>query len=163
MNRRLWRLNSVNMLATACVALWSSTAMANQWARLDYNISLDGRARDTVFIELFDDKPITRNNFMAYVNGGKYNGMFMHRLSKDFVMQGGAFYPGWVAEPTLASFPWSLRSDSAVQVDLDGNPATANPQILNEYSVGQTRSNVRGTLAMARVGGRSTARRASGL
>jgi cyclophilin family peptidyl-prolyl cis-trans isomerase len=147
-------LNSVILLAAAGVALVSSSAaLANQWARLDYNISLDGRARDTVFIELFDDKPITRNNFMAYVNGGKYNGMFMHRLSHNFVMQGGAFYPGWVAEPTLPSFPWSLRSDSAVQVDLDGNPATANPQILNEYSVGQTRSNVRGTLAMARVGG----------
>jgi cyclophilin family peptidyl-prolyl cis-trans isomerase len=157
MNWRLWRLNAGTVLATAWIALASSTAMANQWARLDYNISLDGRARDTVFIELFDDKPITRNNFMAYVNGGKYNGMFMHRLARDiqgqnFVMQGGAFYPGWVAEPTLPSFPWSLRSDSAVQVDLDGNPATANPQITNEYSVGQTRSNVRGTLAMARVG-----------
>jgi cyclophilin family peptidyl-prolyl cis-trans isomerase len=68
------------------------------------------------------------------------------------VMQGGAFYPGWVAEPTLPSFPWSLRSDAAVRVDLDGNPATSNPMIANEYSVGQFRSNVRGTLGMARVG-----------
>lgn len=140
-------------LAALCIAASSLAAQANQFVRLDYSINLDGRSRDTVFIELFDDKPITRDNFMAYTNAGKYNGMFMHRLSKDFVMQGGAFYPGWVAEPTLPSFPWSLRSDSAVQVDLDGNPATANPQITNEYSVGQIRSNVRGTLAMARVGG----------
>ena len=127
-------------------------AGANQFVRLDYSIDLDSRSRDTVFIEVFDDKPITRDNFMAYVNGGKYDGMFMHRLSKDFVIQGGAFYPGWVAEPTLPSFPWSLRSDAAVRVDLDGNPATSNPMIANEYSVGQARSNVRGTLGMARVG-----------
>lgn len=154
MNR--WAIDSEMVFRLCGAVLLAATfgpepADANQFVRLDYSINLDGRSRDRVFIEVFDDKPISRDNFMAYVNGDKYDGMFMHRLSKDFVMQGGAFYPGWVAEPTL-TFPWSLRSDVAVQVDLDGNPATPNPQIMNEYSVGQARSNVRGTLGMARLG-----------
>ncbi len=80
-------------LAAFCLALAPLAAEANQFVKLDYNLTLNSRSRDTVFIELFDDKPITTSNFMAYVNGGKYNGMFMHRLSHGFVMQGGAFYP----------------------------------------------------------------------
>lgn len=137
----------------ACGLLVPLAAQANQFAMLDYNLTVGSRGRDTVFFELFDDKPVTSTNFMNYVNGGNYDGMFMHRLSHGFVMQGGAFYPEYQEEPTIPSFPWSLKSTSDVQVDLDGNPATANPEIVNEYSVGTTRSNVRGTLAMARRSG----------
>jgi len=77
-----------------CLALMPAAAHANQFVKLDYNLTLSNRSRDTVFLELFDDKPITTSNFLAYVNGGKYDGMFMHRLSHGFVMQGGGFYPG---------------------------------------------------------------------
>ncbi|MCI0331646.1 MAG: peptidylprolyl isomerase [Planctomycetes bacterium] len=107
------------------------------------------RSRDTAFIELFDDKPLTQANFMQYVNGDKYDGTIMHRLAEDFVIQGGGFYPVFVDEPP----PVYVSLDPTATVDLDGNPATANPTVVNEYSVGTTRSNVKGTIAMARVGG----------
>jgi cyclophilin family peptidyl-prolyl cis-trans isomerase len=139
--------------AALCLGLAPLAAQANQFVKLDYNLTLASRSRDTVFIELFDDKPITRDNFMAYVNGDKYDGMMMHRLSHGFVMQGGGFYPQYQSEPTLSDVPYSLKSSPDVQVDLDGNSATPNPEIVNEYSVGTTRSNVRGRLAMARRGG----------
>jgi cyclophilin family peptidyl-prolyl cis-trans isomerase len=144
-----WRVCAVTLF----LGLAPLAAQANQFVKLDYNLTLGNRSRDTVFIELFDDKSITRDNFMAYVNGGKYDGMFMHRLSHGFVMQGGGFYPQYQSEPTLSDVPYSLKSSPDVQVDLDGNPATPNPEIVNEYSVGTTRSNVRGMLAMARRGG----------
>jgi cyclophilin family peptidyl-prolyl cis-trans isomerase len=138
-----------------CVAgslLLLPTAEANQFVKLDYNLTAGDRGRDTVFFELFDDKPITTSNFMSYTNAGKYDGMFMHRLSHGFVMQGGGFYPQYQSEPTIVApdVPWSLKTTPDVLVDLDGNPATANPVIPSEYLVGTERSNIRGTVAMAR-------------
>ena len=35
--------------------------------------------------------PLTVDNFLAYVNGGFYNGTIFHRVVKDFVVQGGGF------------------------------------------------------------------------
>lgn len=148
----LGRLNTA-ALAVALALTGNYAANANQFVQLDYNLTLSGRSRDTVFFELFNDKPLTSANFMQYVNGGKWDGMFMNRLSHGFVMQGGGFYPEYQAEPSIPSVPWSLKSSADVRVDLDGNPATANPTVVNEYAVGSTRSNVRGTIAMARQGG----------
>ncbi|MGH8109186.1 MAG: peptidylprolyl isomerase [Arenimonas sp.] len=45
-----------------------------------------------IVLELFADKaPVTVNNFLAYVQSGHYNNTILHRISKDFVIQGGAY------------------------------------------------------------------------
>jgi cyclophilin family peptidyl-prolyl cis-trans isomerase len=143
----LWRcarLAAWGLLATSAI-----DATASQFVQLDYNLTLNSRSRDTVFIELFDDRPLTQANFMAYVNGGKFDGTFMHRLARNFVIQGGGFYPVFVAEPP----PVNVSLDPNAKVDLDGNPATPNPNVTNEYGNSPTRSNLTGTIAMARIGG----------
>jgi cyclophilin family peptidyl-prolyl cis-trans isomerase len=127
----------------------ASPSFGNVFVRLDYNLTLGNRSRDSVFIELFDDRPLTRDNFLQYVNGNHYNGTIMHRLAKNFVMQGGGFYPFVLNEPAPVSF--SLDPEAAV--DLDHNPLTPNPTVMNEYGNSPSRSNVRGTIAMARIGG----------
>lgn len=75
---------------------------------------------------LEDDAPITVANFLKYINEGNYENAFMHRLEKDFVVQGG----GWVfnegASPT---------------------PVKTNQPIQNEFKV----ANTRGTVAMAKL------------
>lgn len=87
-------------------------------------------------IELFDAAaPITVANFLSYVNSGAYDGSFFHRsasLNGDpnaavNIIQGGGFA---VSGNTLVSVP------------------TGSP-IQNEFS--PTRSNVRGTIAMAKT------------
>lgn len=81
-------------------------------------------------IELSDDTtPITASNFLRYVNEGLYNGTFIHRLERGFVIQGG----------------WLRFTES---------PPTATPiqtfgNIQNEFNV----SNQRGTIAMAKIPG----------
>ncbi len=80
-------------------------------------------------LELFDTvTPVTVQNFVNYVNSGAFNGSYFHRLSKDFVVQGGGYkfipYEGAVVIPT-------------------------NDPIVNEFSI----SNTRGTVSMAKVGG----------
>jgi cyclophilin family peptidyl-prolyl cis-trans isomerase len=126
----------------------TNAASANPFVRLDYNL-FTSRARGTVFIELFDDRPLTRDNFLAYVNGGKYDNSMMHRMVRNFVLQGGGFYPVEITEPP----PLYVSYDPTADIDLDGNPATPNPTVNNEFGNTPFRSNVKGTLAMAKVAG----------
>lgn len=81
---------------------------------------------DVVF-ELVDDAPITTDNFLQYVTDGFYNGTIFHRVVPGFVVQGGGFLPGNV------------------------QPTGIRPPIQNEFS--PDRSNVRATVAMAKLGG----------
>ena len=45
-------------------------------------------------IELFEDKtPITAANFIRLANDGFYDGMTFYRISDDFMIQGGRYFP----------------------------------------------------------------------
>ena len=81
-------------------------------------------------IELFDtDAPATVANFLSYVNSGRFDGTFIHRVVQNFIVQGGFFVFNEL-EQTVGS------------IALD-------PPIVNEFS----KSNLRGTVAMAKLGG----------
>ena len=48
----------------------------------------------TFKIELFEDKtPITAGNFIKLVNDGFYDGMTFYRISDDFMIQAGRYFP----------------------------------------------------------------------
>ncbi len=82
-------------------------------------------------IELFDTAaPATVANFLSYVQGNKFDGSFFHRSVPGFVLQGGGY---------------SINSTSNVVAAV---PTMA--PVINEFS--PTRSNVRGTVAMAKLG-----------
>ncbi len=68
--------------------------------------------------------PITSLNFMRYVNNGYYNNLIFHRVIPNFVVQGGGYDANMVGPNTLA--PIKLESGNGL-------------------------SNLRGTLAMARL------------
>ncbi len=74
---------------------------------------------------LADDAPLTVANFLGYVNAGSYNNALIHRSVPGFVIQTGGF---------TATLPI--------------NDIAAGPSVKNEFK----RSNVRGTLAMAKLG-----------
>ena len=76
-------------------------------------------------VELFDrTTPLTVANFLSYVNSGAYNNSFFHRSVSGFIIQGGGF------KDTFAAIP-------------------SSPPVINEFGA----SNLRGTLAMAKLGG----------
>jgi len=102
-----------------------SPASASTIVKMQFNVGLITPPIDTVYIELFDDTPITTANFLNYVNDGDYNGVVMHRLVPGFVLQGGGF-------------TWNGSSFAGIASD---------GQIQNEFG----RSNLRGTLAMAKL------------
>lgn len=73
--------------------------------------------------------PLTTTNFLNYANGGDWVDTFIHRSVPGFVVQGGGF-----KYPTGATGPSSVTQD---------------PAVLNEPGI----SNLRGTIAMAKLGG----------
>src|SRR4051794_6222471 len=94
-------------LAVAAASAFSARpVIASQFVRLDYNIVAVGRFRHTMFLELFDDRPLNVANFLAYVNADRYDGTFMHRLAlsnslSPVVIQGGGYYTKLDPEPNL--------------------------------------------------------------
>ena len=83
-------------------------------------------------IELFDTAaPMTVANFLSYMNSGAYDNSFIHRSVPGFIIQGGGY-------------TWNSALNQPVAV-------TAQAPVPNEFSA--TRSNLRGTIAMAKLGG----------
>jgi len=81
-------------------------------------------------IELFDSvTPLTVTNFLNYVQDGDYVNSIVHRSVPGFIIQGGGF-----------QYDADMDSFSSVPADAP---------IVNEFGL----SNVRGTLAMAKLGG----------
>ena len=89
-------------------------------------------ALGAIDVALFDTAaPLTVANFLTYMNSGAYSKSFIHRSVPGFIIQGGGY-------------TW----DSAVN-----NVAIIpkNAPVKNEFSA--SRSNLRGTIAMAKVPG----------
>ncbi len=124
MRKRLYAVAAAAVLVSIPTL---STASASTIVKMQFNLGLAGPPLDTVYIELFDDTPVTQANFLSYVNAGDYNNVVMHRMVPGFVLQGGGF-------------TWNGSSFT---------PINNNGPIVNEFG----RSNLRGTLAMAKLGG----------
>jgi len=120
-------------LTGTCIAilfsvLYATPVTANFILRMQTDLG-------AIDIEMFDTvAPQTVANFMNYVNDGDYEGTFFHRSIPGFVVQGGGY---------KANTPnGSILTDGASLIPTD-------PPVDNEFNL----SNLRGTIAMAKVGG----------
>jgi cyclophilin family peptidyl-prolyl cis-trans isomerase len=83
-------------------------------------------------IRLLDDAaPATVANFLTYATSGAYVNSFVHRSVPGFIVQGGGYR-------------WNNTTNSVFTLP-------ANAPVANEFSA--SRSNLRGTIAMAKLGG----------
>lgn len=83
----------------------------------------------TIVLELDKEKaPVSVANFAQYATDGAYDGTIFHRVISNFMIQGGGFTPDMAKRNT-------------------------RPGIVNEWQNGL--SNVRGSIAMARLGGQA--------
>jgi cyclophilin family peptidyl-prolyl cis-trans isomerase len=121
------RLRAFSWLAALAVmaAATMPAAQANTFVRVQ-------TSQGVIEIELFDnDAPITVANFLRYVRSGAYNNVFFHRSVQNFVIQTGGYR-------------WNNSNGQVEGVASFGT-------IQNEFNV--ARSPLRGTVAMAKVGG----------
>jgi peptidyl-prolyl cis-trans isomerase B (cyclophilin B) len=66
-----------------------------------------------ITIQLFDNKPITTQNFLKLVALGKYDNTVFHRVLKDFMIQGGALNKnGQLIDATWATIKDEIGSDN---------------------------------------------------
>ena len=98
--RQMHSLVRALIQALVLALCFSGVAQANTLVRISTSFG-------DFTLELFDEAaPVTVQNFLNYVQRGDYNGSYFHRLSKDFVLQGGGFrfqpYMGAVAINTDA-------------------------------------------------------------
>ena len=128
LSQRLANLSALSTLRgrLAIVALSSVIthgALASDIVRVDTDSG-------SFVLEMYaDTAPVTVANFLSYVNSGAYEDTIIHRKVNNFVIQGGGFY----YDPASSDI-------AAISV---------GPTIVNEFS----RSNTRGTIAMAKLGG----------
>jgi len=91
----------------------------------------DVRLRTTlgdIEIDLLEEEaPVTVANFLKYISDGDFDNVFFHRSVDNFIIQSGGF----------------------TFVDGEVDPVPADPPIVNEFGI----SNTRGTLAMAKLSG----------
>ena len=113
-------------------------------AKFETNAPLGGTADLTsndFYVELYDKSGAagtitsgTVSNFLSYVNDGSYDNSMIHRSVSDFVIQGGGFTAPSVAADQPGSDPVAIATKGTITNE-PGN------------------SNLRGTLAMAKLGG----------
>ncbi|MEL6383696.1 MAG: peptidylprolyl isomerase [Cyanobacteria bacterium J06626_18] len=103
-----------------------------------FDTSLAGGVTEVLlFDQAGEGAPLTVQNFVNYVEDGDYANTIIHRAVSDFVVQGGGFTVNGVG---TASNP----ADAVGVIPTD-------PPVQNEFS--PDRSNLRGTIAMAKQGG----------
>jgi cyclophilin family peptidyl-prolyl cis-trans isomerase len=113
--------------------LWCGCMFGAVWADTVVQFNINGSINglygtvNNYRVQLLDSQaPITVANFLTYVNNHNYDNTIIHRSVSDFIIQGGGFTNQLAAVVSYGP-------------------------IQNEFS--STRPNVRGTIAMAKVGG----------
>ena len=107
----------------------ATVTLANYASDPAYERILLKTSKGDIALRLYESQaPLTVANFLRYVQAGRYDTMFFHRLMTGFVLQGGGY---------------SLDSTNQLQ------KVTAYDPVKNEFGV----SNTRGTVAMAKLGG----------
>lgn len=100
----------------------------------------------TIKVELYPDKaPNTVCNFITLSNNGFYDGLKFHRISKDFMIQGGDVKGDGSGSPTLSAIDKSIEvgSDKDKEYNIEGE------FIANSYKTNNLRHE-RGVISMAR-------------
>ena len=92
----------------------------------------NGRIQVLLYNQPGQGAPLTAANLQAYLIGNRYSGTFIHRSVPGFVLQGGGFN--------------LVQSPTGTQIQ----PVNTFAAVPNEYSA--ARSNLRGTIAMAKLG-----------
>ncbi len=134
-NMNLLKITQKQLTQLTLILLATITSFSSQATIVQFETSFGNFS-----VNLYDeDTPVTVANFLQYVDDGNgnnaYSNVIIHRSIDNFVLQGGGFSYNGGAPLNTQNLPIDTIS--------------SNPAIINEPVF----SNVRGTIAMAKVGG----------
>lgn len=86
----------------------------------------------TIRIELSDETPIHRDNFLKLCRSGYYDGTIFHRVIKDFMIQGGDGDTLDYTLPAEFNLPWLYHVRGAVAAAREGDDV--NPEMRSSAS-----------------------------
>lgn len=92
-------------LAAALALCAPSGALAQQAPSLEPKVRIETSAGDFVIQLDAVRAPLTAENFLRYVRDGFYDGLILHRVVANFVVQGGGYLPDLKARTTRAAIP----------------------------------------------------------
>ncbi len=88
--KRLLIIGCMVLLITGCKNIFTIENKKVDYLSGKYYVEMSIKKYGKIELELdADTAPITVTNFMNLVRAGKYDGNKIHRVSKDFVIQGG--------------------------------------------------------------------------
>ncbi len=83
-----------------CFLTWlASAAFAQNIPGADVVIETDS---GSIWIRLYDETPVHKENFLKLARAGEYDGTLFHRIIRDFMIQGGDPYSKDPAKKSLA-------------------------------------------------------------
>ncbi len=128
--KKIFIIMTIVFVVTGCKNLFTYENEKVEYLKGKYNVEMKIKDYGIIEMELdADTAPITVTNFMSLVKEGFYDGNTIHRVKKDFVIQGGADIS---------------NSKKEIKGEFDANGVSNNI------------SHVRGTVSMARAGTQSS-------
>jgi cyclophilin family peptidyl-prolyl cis-trans isomerase len=113
----------------------SSNTQNNNSSTTGNPIAIITTSMGTIKVELFKDKvPNTVDNFIRLANASFYNGLVLHRVIDDFMIQGGGFYPNGTQKISpygpidLEINPDVHHLDGTIAMARTGDPDSATSQ-----------------------------------
>jgi len=148
--------HSISRLLSTCFLLFIISQSRAAVVQMDFSIG--SQPGKQIFVELLDlpfpdGAPKTVENFLRYIEYQdpdtneavrRYDNTIIHRNISGFIIQGGSF--AYTPNPGGEDFARDM-SEVVIDKTADGQDKT----VKNEFDV--SRSNVRGTVAMAKLGG----------
>lgn len=113
------------------LALFSLSCLALQAKPKPQRVRLETTA-GTIRIELSDETPIHRDNFLKLCSSGYYDGTIFHRVIKDFMIQGGDGDTLDYTLPAEFNLPWLYHVRGAVAAAREGDDV--NPEMRSSAS-----------------------------
>lgn len=156
-SRKPLYLGLIFCIAVASIVIYSMARQGGDDVEVDKDLSNQNTVKSNIVlletsmgnitIELYDDMPITVNNFKRLTENGVYDGTIFHRVVHDFVIQGGDASSKGINVPTiedeLPNKHSNIRGSVAMAKTSEPNSATSqfyinlkdNPSLDSNYSV----------------------------
>lgn len=104
-NSRCRRLPRACLVAVALCGALPASAVAQSGNSLEPRVRIETSAGDFVIQLDTVRAPLTAENFLRYVRDGFYEGLMMHRIVANFVVQGGGYTPDFRDRDPRAAIP----------------------------------------------------------